>query len=169
MIGDVQQRIVKLRNEIKAQKVARELTYSQLLMPENTPSITYRGTLTHSGGPIDDVVARCRVRFTRTDGVDATPFVNFPFVLTLSPTYQEYEASIGVTVTGDDPGCVDEQCYVGYIADSGDNWVDFYVDLTYYAIANFDSFERPFTSLDFSFTVEAISTVPGRLTVERVK
>lgn len=164
MINDVQQRLVKARNELKAQKVASELAYSQLLMPENTPSVSYSGVVTDSGSSRYDTLARCRVRFTRTDGVNETPFVNFTYDFRFSPTYVEFEASWGTTVSGDDVGYVDEQGYVGYIAEAGSNYVDFYIDVTTDVVLSF----APFTSLNFSFTAEAISTVPGNLTVTRL-
>lgn len=164
MNHDVEKRIVALRNEVKAQKVARELAYSQLLMPENTPSISYSGTATVQGQERFDTLARCRVRFTRTDGKQGAPFVNFPFSFAFSPTYREFEQSVGNTVTGDDVDFVDEQCYVGYVAGAGPNYVDFYIDVTTEVVLNW----TPFTSIDFSFTVEAISNVPGTLSVERI-
>lgn len=164
MINDVQKRLVKIRNEIKAQKVARELAYSQLLMPDNTPSVTYSGTVTDSGSQRYDTLARCRVRFTRSDGIDETPFVDFTYDFKFSPTYVEFEQSWGVTVTGNDTGYVDEQGYVGYVAGSGTNYVDFYIDITTDVVLSF----APFTSLNFTFTAEAISTVPGTLTVTRL-
>lgn len=164
MISDVEKRLVKIRNEIKAQKVARELAYSQLLMPENTPTINYSGTVAYQGQERFDTLARCRVRFTRTDDGEGAPFVNFPFSFNFVPNYADFIREQGLNMTGDDIEFVDEQCYVGYIAEEGSNYVDFYIDITTEVIFNFE----PFTSLDFNFTVEAISNVPGELTVERI-
>ena len=165
MLQDVQSRLVKIRNEIRAQKVARELTYSQLLLPENTPSISYSAYLPVGTTAQNGIVARCRVRFTRSDGIDSTPFVNFPFSLTLSPTYKEFQEDQGVSVSGNDVGYVDEQCFVGYVAGAGTNYVDFYIDITETLITVFDP---NYPGVTFSFTVEGVSTAPGTLTVTRI-
>ena len=165
MNGNVEARIVKLKNEANAQKVARELAFSQLLLPENTPSANYSAFLPVGITSQNGIVARCRVRFTRTDGVVATPFVNFPFNVTLSPTYVEYMATQGNTLTGDDADYVDEQCFVGYIAEAGTNYVDFYIDITDTLIMVFDP---NYPGVTFSFTVEGVSTAPGQLTVTRL-
>ena len=165
MIKDVQNRLVKIRNEIKAQKVARELAYSQLLMPDNTPTKTYSGYIPVGTTAQNGTVARCRVRFTRIDGINSTPFVDFPFDLKFSPNYVQFEASQGVTITGDDTEYVDEQCFVGYIAEAGTNYIDFYIDVTDTLLMVFDP---NFPGITFSFTVEAVSTAPGTIDITRL-
>lgn len=164
MITSTEKRIVNLRNEVKALKVASELAYSQLLMPENTPSVSYSGTVTSASVPRYATLARCKVRFTRSDGSLDVPFVNFTLNFRFSPTYTQFMASWGIIVEGNDTEFSDEQVYDGYIAGSGPGYVDYYVDISTDIVLLFD----PFTSIDFSFEVEAISMVSGTLTVERV-
>ena len=162
MRNDAQRRLVAIRNELKAQKVAGELAYSQLLLPENAPSVSYSGTVAELSSTY--TYARCRVRFTRSDGVNETPVVDFAYNFQFSPNYVEYMATQEVTITGDDTGDTDETCYAGYVAGAGSNYVDFYVDIP----ADISMTFYGFTSLNFSFTVQAIAMVSGTLTVERL-
>ena len=157
--------MVKLRNEVRAMKIARELTYSQLLMPENTPQITGGGVITNESADRWDVLGRWRIRFERTDGIKETPFVDFAYDLHFSPTYAEFQDRIwGSTTTGDDLDYPEGYVYTGYEAAAGDNYVDFYIDATTEIVMLFS----PFESMSVNFTVQAISSVPGRLTVERL-
>ena len=163
MINDVQNRVIKLRNELKAQKVATELAYSSVLFPENTPSATWSGTINLPTTP-DNIIARLRVRFTRSDGVEGAPFVDFAQQVTFSPTYQAYSASLGWTVTGNDTGYVDDQEYTGYIAATGSNYVDYYIDFLRELTSNYYTL----SSVQASATVEAISMVEGTLNITRI-
>lgn len=164
MINDVQQRIVKARNEVKAQKVASKLAYSSILFPENTPRVTWSGTINFPW-TADNVIARLRVRFTRNDGMDGAPFVDFAQNVTFSPTYVAYSASVGWIVTGNDTGYVDDQEYTGYVAATGSNYVDYYIDFLKDIQMNYNTLN----SISASVEVEAISMVDGTLTITRIK
>ena len=137
MISDAQIRLVKLRNELKAQKTAMELAYSSILWPQNTPEATWSGTvnLQLQG----DVVARFRARFTRTDGKEGAPYVDFAQNVTFSPSYPAYCASIGWNVSGNDINYVDDQNYTGYVAGTGTNYVDYYIDLVRDLMSNYNA------------------------------
>ena len=162
MINDVQQRIVKARNELKAQKVAMELAYASILWPENTPEVNWNGSvdLQLSG----DVVARFRVRFTRSDGNSGAPYVDFAQNVTFSPTYLEYSTSLGWTVTGNDVNYVDDQNYTGYVAGAGDNYVDYYIDLSRDLISNYFGL----SSINVAIRVQAICMTNGNLSITRI-
>lgn len=162
MINMLEQRIIKARNELKAQKVAMELAYSSVLWPENAATASWSGSLTLqlSG----DVVARFRVRFMRTDGSEGTPFVDFAQNVTFSPTYLEFSASQGWTVTGNDTGYVDDQNYTGYIAGSGDGYVDYYIDFQRDLMSNYFAL----SSVDVTISAEAVSMTKGTLTIVRL-
>ena len=163
MISDVEQRIVKARNELKAQKVATELAYSSVLFPENTPRATWSGTINFPA-QTNDVIARFRVRFMRSDGGDGAPFVDFAQNVSFSPTYLEFSASQGWTVTGNDVNYVDDQNYTGYVAGAGDDYVDYYIDFLRDLQANYFTL----SSVNVGITVEAISMVKGNLTITRL-
>lgn len=162
MINDTQSRIVKLRNELKAQKVTSELVYSSILWPENTPTKTWSGSLALqlSG----DVVARFRVRFERTDGIDGAPFVDFAQRVSFSPTYKAYTQSLGWSVSGNDVSYVDDQNYTGYVAGAGENYVDYYIDFTRDLISNYFSL----SSISVVIEAQAIAMVDGNLTITRL-
>ena len=159
----VQKRIVELRNELKAQKVYSGLTYSQLLLPENTPEESYSGTADLSGSG-SDPVARLHFRFTRTDGVAEPPLVNFTLNATLNPTYKQFAEANGFSFTANDLSYMTTREIVGYIAEIGDGYVDYYVDYDAYIRTKFFSLN----SIGFSATVQAISNVEGTLIVERL-
>lgn len=163
MKRDIQQRIVALRNELQSQKVFSGLTYSQLLLPENLPTQTYSGNASLSGDP-NSVVARVRFRFTRTDGLMETPAINFTQECKLSPTYAEFVRGNGFTVSGNDLGYYNQWEVSSYVSEIGDGYVDFTVDLQ-------SSCRRTFFSIDsiaFETVCQAITSVRGILTVERL-
>ena len=162
MIPDVQLRLVKARNELKAQKVYSGLAYSQLLLPENTPQLSYSGTASLSGSGI---VARLRFRFTRTDGLVDAPMINFTTSTTLSPTYKQFAEANGFTFSvANDLSYIDTLNANGYIGELGDGYVDLYVDFDDYIRKDFFSLN----SIAFSAEVQAIANVAGNLTVERL-
>lgn len=161
MVLDVQNRVTKLSNEVRAQKVYSGLTYSQLLLPENNPTQSYSGTASLSGsGP----VARIRFRFTRTDGLTAPPMINFAYTASISPTYKAFAESYGFSFSADDLTYIDTTNVGGYIADLGDGYVDYYVEFNAYLRNMF--FSRD--SLSISVTCQAIANVEGTLSVERL-
>lgn len=159
----VQQKIVELRNELKAQKVFSGLAYSQLLYPENTPSQTYTSTANLSGSG-ETPVARVRFRFTRTDGINETPLVNFAFDASYSPSYKQFAESYGWSFTGNNFDFFEKGDISGYISGAGDNYVDFFIDFNYTIRDALFSL----SSIGISATCQAIVAVNGILSVERI-
>lgn len=159
----VQQKIVELRNELQAQKVYSGLSYSQLLYPENTPSLSYTGTASLSGSG-ETPVARIRFRFTRTDGINETPLVNFAYDASYSPSYKQFAEDNGWTFTGQDFSFFERDDISGYISGSGDNYVDFFVDYNYTIRSALFSL----SSIGISISCQAIVAVNGTLSVERI-
>lgn len=158
----IQQRIVELRNELQDQKVATGMTSSQFLLPENNPVLSYTGTASLSGD--SDLVARVRFRFTRQDGLTDPPLVNFAWNATYSPTFYEYARSYGWAFTGSDFSFFQTSDVDTYIAEVGDGYVDLYVDYNY----ELRSALAPLTSVGISIQCQAIASVYGQLSVERL-
>lgn len=161
MVLDVQNRVTQLHNEVKAQKVFSGLTYSQLLLPENSPTVSYSDTVSLSGS---GVVARIRFRFTRTDGLTNPPMINFAYSTSISPTYKSFAESYGFSFSADDLSYLDWRDIAGYIATVNDGYVDFYVDFSPELRSMFFSLN----SLSISVTCQAIANVSGTLSVERL-
>lgn len=159
----VQQKIVELRNELQAQKVYSGLSYSQLLYPENTPSLSYTSTANLSGSG-ETPVARIRFRFTRTDGINETPLVNFAYDANYSPSYKQFAEDNGWSFTGQDFSFFEREDISGYISGSGDNYVDFFVDYNYTIRSALFSL----SSIGISISCQAIVAVNGTLSVERI-
>lgn len=162
MIGDVQQRLVKVRNELAAQKVISELAYASILWPENTPTATWSGSLALQ--ITDGVVARFQVRFKRNDGNFGAPYVDFAQTVSFTPTFPDYVISQGVSISGNDLNYVDDQNYTGYVAGTGDDYVDYYIDFLADLLSNYDTL----ASVDVSITAEAICMIKGTLTITRL-
>ena len=158
-----QQKIVKMRNELKAQKVYSGLTYSSLLLPENTPSLSYSGTASLSGSG-STPVARVRFRFTRSDRINSTPLVNFAYDASCSPTYKQFAEANGFSFSANDLSYLDSTDITGYIGEIGDGYVDYYVDYDAYMRTKFFSLN----SIGISISCQAISSVSGTLSVERL-
>lgn len=160
---NIQQKLVNLRNKIKEQKIYSGLTYSQLLLPENTPQLTYSSTVS-LGDSIP--LARVRFRFTRDDDLTDPPMINFAYNTSISPTYKEFAQSNGFVFSADDNDLsyIDRGFIYGYIAQVGDGYVDFYVEVDTGLKSSFFSLN----SMSFSVTCQAIVNVKGTLTVERL-
>jgi len=151
----VQNRLVKVENELKAQKTASELAYSSILFPENTPSATILGTIDFSV----QSTARISATFQRRDGKSEIPFVDFAVDIDVED-YADWVESIGGTVSGRDPHNADRLHYI-YCASVGNGAVEYYIDVI--PLSNYGGLP-----VGFSATVEAISSVEGTLTLERI-
>lgn len=174
MDNSTQLRIVKLRNEIRAQKQASELAWGQLAFPESTPVATFNGSIDLSQ-PIraGTEILTCRfvARFTRTDGQTGAPFVQFPFDFKVSPTTIEIERQRGATVTTTS----DEQLYwrgiSAHVLNSGDNWVEYEIsfdDTTGYWLMTSRTYDIVgIRNVNLELNVYAVSPVTGDLTLER--
>ena len=163
MKTDVPQRVVALKNELRAYKVASGITYSQLLMPDNTPTESYSGTASLSGSG-STPVARLRFRFTREDGFLEAPMINFAYSANISPTYRSFAESNGFTFSADDLSYLDRLQIAGYIAELGEGYVDYYLDFS----SNLRDMFFSLNSLSISATCEAIANIKGSLSVERL-
>lgn len=162
MISSTERQIIKLRNEIRAEKVASKLAFSSVLMPENVPSTSWSGSISLTG-ETSEALARFRVRFERSDGRNEVPFVDFAQMVSFSPTYPDYSLAQGVRVTGNDINYTDEQNYRCYVAGTGAGYVDYNIDMTPTLANNY----MALSSINIAISVEAISPVAGNLTITR--
>ena len=145
MIGDIQTRMAKANNELKALKVYSGLSYSSLLLPENIPEQSYSG-MASLGGSSDDMVALLRFRFTRT------------------PDYQTYAEDYGFVFSSGDISYTADSNVTGYIYELGDGYVDYYVDFR----GGLNTLYPYLNSIDISARVQALANVRGALSVERL-
>lgn len=155
----VQTLIRQIKNELQALKVVTPLNIGQLKFPDQVPTATYTGTIDTSGQ--EYVVARIVATFTRLDEATTPPLVDFAFDYSINPTYQQYMASQGITITGNDPNVQSEFFIRGYENTTTDNSVSFNIDVLN-AVAGYAG-----QNIDISLDVQAISTVAGELTLER--
>lgn len=164
MISSAETWFVKLKNELKALKASFKYAFSSVLMPDNVPSTSWSGTINFSSGT-SEALARFRVRFTRNDGRNQPPFVDFAQTVTFNPSYPQYsEIYQRVRMTGDDINYVDNQLFRGYVADVGTDYVDYYIDITTMTSGTYIGL----SSVDVAINVEAISMVPGTINITRL-
>lgn len=159
-MNKVQVILRKIENELKALKASTPLNAGALAFPDQTPTETYTGSVNTASQ--NYVVARIGATFTRTDGQLTTPLVDFAFDMSVSPTYQQYMATQGITITGNDPNAMIDFFIRGYEASTTNNSVTFYIDALN-AIAPYAG-----STATLSVTVAALSTVEGTLTLERL-
>ena len=81
----LEQRLLELENELRARKAASPLNYGAL-QKGDTPTVRWDG---HIQNPTPDKIhaARFVVTFTRTDGINLAPYVNFAYDYTLGRYY----------------------------------------------------------------------------------
>lgn len=164
MISNAEKYIVKLRNELRAMKVSFKYAISSVLMPDNIPTVSWSGNVSFSGGTTE-ALARFRVRFKREGSREEPPLVDFTLRVGFTPSYVSYsETSQRVRITGDDPDFTEASFYRGYVAEVGDGYVDYYVDIEL-ATKNIYS---GLSGVDVAINVEAVSVVKGTLTIERL-
>lgn len=156
----VQTLVRKIKNELNALKVATPLNLGQLIFTDQTPSASYTGSFNTQSSSY--VAARFAATFTRTDGVLLPPLVDFAYNYSVNPTYTEYMAGNGITITGNDPNVAAEFYVRGYEYSASGSSVIFYIDILN-AIAPYSG-----ASASVSVNVSALSTVEGTLTLTRL-
>ena len=164
MFDNTQHRLVKLRNELNAYKVSSPLNYGALTHPETTPGGTFSG-IVHAYEPIlnNMIFARFLARFTRTDGVNLTPYVDFAFDYTVNPNLRQQYVALGYSITGRDVEAWYERCFTGHIIETGSNYVVYAIDANNYWYTLTSNAQATVT-----LNVQALSPVEGKLTLERV-
>lgn len=156
----VESRLAGLENELKALKQYAPVSIGALQYPDQTPTESYSGNFDTGG--VDLVVARLAATFTRSDGSQTTPLVDFAFETSITPTYQDYMRDRGVEITGLDPNEAGEFFVHCYEAGTTDDSVTVFIDVLN-AIAPYAG-----ATATLSATVQAISPVNGNLTLVRV-
>ncbi len=155
----VQSRLTNMESELKALKQTMPISVGALRFPDTAPSASYTGTIDTTSQ--DYVIARLEATFTRSDGKQIAPMVDFAYDISISPTYTQYMAPQGVTITGNDPNVMAEFYIRGYENATGNDSVTFNVDVLN-AIAPYAG-----ASATITVTVQALSTLEGTLTLTR--
>jgi len=160
----VENRLVKIRNEQRAQKAVSKFSYSSIVKPETIPTKTWSGNVANQVNPTG-VSARWVLTFTRTDGKDKVPMVDFPWNVVLGKGhYEDYlTAGIYTSVSGRDKHAYDIFSFTEGVYEIGSNYIKWRIDISgdrwYYQSSN---------GTTVNLTVQAISVVEGELTIERV-
>lgn len=153
----VQQRLVAIRNELQAQKIASSLAYSSVLFPDNVPEEYWSGKITTDFSQA--IMASFRATFTRNDEIDSTPLVDFTLDFDI-PTVADWIKAQGGTVTGRDPEAEMENWVESFVENADDRSVS-------YRINFLNGIGAGASEIDARITVRAISPVPGTLKLER--
>lgn len=160
---NVTRRLLSIQNEQRAQKVATSLNYGQLKLPENTPSASWSGRVRNLINMAEGVNARWVATFTRSDGVVSPPLVSFPYDYSLERYfYDDLIASGQLTgVTSRDKRANDEYNFFDSLLEVGSNYVKWKIEISgqwYYEASD---------GTIVNLSVQAVSMVPGTLTLER--
>ncbi len=164
MFDNTQKRLVELRNKLRAYKMNSPLNYGSLVYPKTTPSGEISGKVGNYQEMLSDTVfARFLARFTRSDGIKLTPYVDFAFDYTVSPTLKQQNEALGYEISGRDVEAFYEYAFTGRIIETGNNYVAFAIDVNNYFYAMTDDGQVTIT-----LNVQALSPINGALTLERV-
>lgn len=160
----LEQRLLELENELRARKAASPLNYGAL-QKGDTPTARWDGHVRNPTGN-QTLAARFVVTFTRIDGINLAPYVNFAYDYTLGRYYYDDQIAAGVhaSVSGRDLRAMDEHEFIDGVYAVGNNYVQWRIDFG----ATGQWFYMSSDGTDMHLTVQAISTVPGILRIERV-
>lgn len=163
---NVTKQLVAIENEQRAQKVATTLNYGALVRPANAPSQSWNGNVSNRIDDATGLDARWIATFTRTDGVNKTPFVDFPWTYTLDKYQYDDMIAVGSyqSVSGRDTHANDELKVTDGLYEIGQNYVKWKIEIlgnngTWFYVSS--------DGTGIHLTVQAISMVPGTLTLER--
>lgn len=156
MIEDIEHRIVKLKNEVKALKSTA--LFSGEHVPVYDTRAYWEGDIDGNEAINRGIPAIFEMTFTRTDGIKKTPLVDFAF--DVDPPADE--GFLGTLLTG-------------AIVRTTEESATYRIPLL---INNYGHFERKYNEATYSFiivghvflrlTAAAYSIVPGKLTIERL-
>lgn len=156
---NTEQRVTRLEQEIHALKGYSAPVLGQLRYPSSAPSASYSGTIDTSQQQL--IIARFEATFTRDDGGTESPLTDFAFDAHISPTYQQYMASQGITVTGNDLTAYEDFFINGYITKVGSGSITFTIEVKN-AVAPWGQAQKT-----INLNVQAISTIKGTLALVR--
>lgn len=159
-MNSVQQRLVRIRNELRAQKVASERAYSSMLWPENAPTASYNGTFNGYEPASEEVYARVIATFTRTDDKGGAPLVDLAVDSELYTREQSIK-DLGGQISGRDLAYGNNGAFNIYVAETTDSSVTFNIDILTTALLAAQE------TIPFNLFATAISPVPGTLTLRR--
>jgi len=164
MNGDgVTKQLIAIEQEQRAQKVATPLNYGQLNDVGSTATQVWSGFVANNLG--SDDTARWVATFTRTDDINLPPFVDFAWDYTLALTYYQDLIAAGyvTSVTGRDRQAIDQINFLESPKEIGSNYVKWSINIP----ANSSWFYVSASGTTVSLTVQAISMVPGVLSLVR--
>lgn len=163
---NIQNRLVAIRNEQRAQKASSVLNYGQLVLPENTPTKSWYGNVSNTMNISEGVTARWVATFTRSDEIHEPPLVDFAWDFTLDKgNYQDLiQANYITSTSGRDIKAVDEIKFSEGLHEVGDNYIKWKIEI----IGNNGSwFYVSSNGTGVKIDCQAISMVSGTLTLER--
>lgn len=165
---NVEARLVAIDNEQRAQKVAHALNYGSLASSEAASTAQWSGNVGNAVSATDsNVIARWVATFTRTDGIERTPMVDFAYDYVLG-RYIVDDAMAGgsySSITARDRHSDDEGAWNDGLWVVGENSVSWKIEIVG---AHGNWFYQNSDGTSVNLAVQAISPVPGTLTLARV-
>ena len=164
---NIQNRLVAIRNEQRAQKASSVLNYGQLVLPENAPTKSWYGNVSNTMNISDGVTARWVATFIRNDGIKEPPLVDFAWNFTLDKSnYQDLiQANYITSVSGRDTKAIDEIKFSEGLYEVGENYIKWKIEI----IGNNGSwYYLSSDGTEVKIDCQAISMASGALTLERI-
>ena len=172
MFDNTQIKLVELRNELRAQKQASNLSYGQLSFPESAPTASWSGSIDITSPISTAAVAKFKVTFTRSDGRTTPPLVDLAFDYSTSPTGISTERTNGATISLTSEASALEangpECCVTSTSESSVVFTIEFPPSTFLGLYSTFSGFCSISSVALTLTVQAISPVVGTLSVERI-
>lgn len=165
---NVEERLVAIDNEQRAQKVAHALNYGSLASSESASTAQWSGNVSNAVSANDsNVNARWIATFTRTDGIERTLMVDFAWDYRLGRyRYDDAIASGQIaSASGRDLHATDEVAWNEGLYSVGKNSVSWKIEIVG---AQMSWYYGATDGTTVNLTVQAISPVPGTITLTRV-
>lgn len=147
----ITQDLINIENDHRATRTSLKLNYGALKTPESSPTATWSGNVANTDMAGDDeLAAKWRITFIRTDDIDLPPPVDIAFDYTVQDNMKSL---------------VDEAIFRLSGESTGSNYVTYTLGL----VGGATGFYNPYNNTTaFTITAQAVSTIEGNLTIVRV-
>lgn len=171
MFNNTQIRLVKLRNEAKAQKQASKMRWGQLSTPETAPTTNWSGAINVAAPLSRSTICKFDITFTRTDGRTEAPLVDFAYDFTTNPSWATMDRDKGATITiGSEKSLIETYSEPEVTTESGAGYVKATISFPESLWTGLST-EAPIvfgvSSVNLTINAAAYSPVPGTLTITR--
>lgn len=174
MYNNAEHRLVAIRNELRAQKTAAGMASDSLTTPAEMPEVTWSGNVNVA---VKNAEQQFLATFTRTDGLDLPPLVDFTVNAEFSPSPEDIVRAYGTQASVSGAGSLNAAWRTGastqLISSSEPGKTSAIIVIDRYGffetmIVNTSNPQYKYPNPILKVTIQAISLVNGILTVEKL-